>query len=284
MFRNWTFGRKLAIGFAATLLLALAIGGIGIYGLRAVVSAKDHVIDVNAHGLIDAESLRASAEAKAGASRGFLLVRDEAFVARMREARAAFLDTLSRVKQSAESPELRRLADEIEQAEADHERAVDEVIALRRTDVPLESVARTFEDKVVPTRVRLDGSLRALVSLEERQLQDNKQAASDAASAATTLVTVIGIVSTLFSVVLAYVLTRLLSQQIGGAVQHVQSSSAELQAAANQQAAGSKEQSTAMNEISTTISELLATTQADRRERPARDADRRADRDLRAVR
>jgi methyl-accepting chemotaxis protein len=260
MFRNWTFGGKVAIGFTATLLLALAIGGVGIYGLRAVVSAKDHVIDVNAQRLVDAESLRASAEAKAGAARGFLLSRDDQFIARMREARTKFSETLSRVKQDAESPDLRRLADEIERAEADHQRAMDEVIARRRTDAPVESIVRAFEEQVIPKRDQLDTSLRSLVSREERQLQDNKQAATDAASTATTLVTVIAVVSTLVSAVIAYFLTRLLSQQIGGAVQHVQSSSAELQAAANQQAVGSKEQSTAMNEISTTISELLVTT------------------------
>ena len=58
---------------------------------------------------------------------------------------------------------------------------------------------------------------------------------------------------------IAFFLTRALTRQIGTAVGHVQSSSAELQAAANQQATGAKEQATAMSEITTTISELLAT-------------------------
>jgi methyl-accepting chemotaxis protein len=58
---------------------------------------------------------------------------------------------------------------------------------------------------------------------------------------------------------LAVLLSRTLGRQIGAAVGHVQSSSAELQAAASQQASGAKEQAGAMSEISTTISELVAT-------------------------
>ena len=50
-----------------------------------------------------------------------------------------------------------------------------------------------------------------------------------------------------------------LTNRIGTAVGLVQSSSAELQAAANQQATSAKEQSSAMNEIATTIRELIAT-------------------------
>ncbi len=67
----------------------------------------------------------------------------------------------------------------------------------------------------------------------------------------------------LFGVVLVALagtlISRSLASQIGAAVHHIQTSSAELQSAANQQATGAKEQATAMNEISTTISELLAT-------------------------
>ncbi|WP_406850231.1 methyl-accepting chemotaxis protein, partial [Chromobacterium phragmitis] len=54
-------------------------------------------------------------------------------------------------------------------------------------------------------------------------------------------------------------ITRSLTERLGAAVGHVQSSSAELQAAATQQASGAREQASAMSEISTTISELGVT-------------------------
>jgi methyl-accepting chemotaxis protein len=63
----------------------------------------------------------------------------------------------------------------------------------------------------------------------------------------------------LFVAIAGTLISRSLAAQIGAAVHHIQTSSAELQSAANQQATGAKEQASAMSEISTTISELLAT-------------------------
>lgn len=68
-----------------------------------------------------------------------------------------------------------------------------------------------------------------------------------------------GIVGAIAVAAVGWLITRSLTRQIGTAVQHVQSSAAELQAAANQQATGLREQATAMSEITTTITELLVT-------------------------
>ena len=62
-----------------------------------------------------------------------------------------------------------------------------------------------------------------------------------------------------FTILIGWLIVRSLTNQVGSAVRHIQSSSTELQAAANQQASGSREQATAMQEIATTINELLAT-------------------------
>jgi methyl-accepting chemotaxis protein len=58
---------------------------------------------------------------------------------------------------------------------------------------------------------------------------------------------------------IAWRLNRDLRREVGAAVGHIQSSSAELEAAAAQQASGGRDQASAMNEITTTISELLIT-------------------------
>jgi methyl-accepting chemotaxis protein len=57
----------------------------------------------------------------------------------------------------------------------------------------------------------------------------------------------------------AFVLARALSRQIGTAVGLIQSSSAELQAGATQQSTAATQQTTAISEITTTITELLVT-------------------------
>jgi methyl-accepting chemotaxis protein len=58
---------------------------------------------------------------------------------------------------------------------------------------------------------------------------------------------------------IAWRLNRDLRREVGAAVGHIQSSSAELEAAATLQVSGGREQASAMSEITTTISELLIT-------------------------
>ncbi len=259
MTRHWTFGQRIGAGFAVTVVLAVVIGGIAVYALRTVVASKDRVINVNAQLLVGAQEIRFFREEKAGEARGFLLTRDERFAAGMRDARSRFAQAVDRLRQNVPTEEGRRQLETIASAEEEHQRAIEQVIALRRTDASIDAVSRAFDTQVGPSREQLDNAIQSFVSREQQLLREAEEASTNTASAATTAVTVITVVLVVGAIVTAFVLTRLLGRQIGTAVGQVQSSSSELQAAANQQATGAKEQATAMNEISTTISELLAT-------------------------
>src|SRR3990170_8279395 len=100
MTRHWTFGQRIGAGFGVTVLLALAMGGIAVYALRTVVTTKDHLIDVNARLLTDAQELVAWRETKGSELRGFLLTRDDRFLTGMRAARARFAEVAERMRQN----------------------------------------------------------------------------------------------------------------------------------------------------------------------------------------
>jgi methyl-accepting chemotaxis protein len=259
MNQHWTFGQRIGAGFALIVVLAVVIGGIAVYALRTVVESKDRVINVNAQLLVGAQEIQFFREEKASEARGFLLTRDERFLTGMREARSRFTQAVDRLRQNVPTEEGRRMLEGIVRFEEDHQRALEQVIALRRTDAPIDAVSRAFDAQVTSPRDQLDTAIRSFLTREQDLLQQAVQASTNTASFATTLVSVITVVLVVGAIVAAVVLTRLLGRQIGTAVGQVQSSSSELQAAANQQATGAKEQATAMNEISTTISELLAT-------------------------
>ena len=259
MARSRTFGQKIAAGFAAVVTLSMLISAISVYALKTVVASKDRVIEVNAQNLIDAEKLRGAAERKGGAARGYLLTREDRFLEQMRSARADVAATITRLKAVANTDEDKRLVEQVERAEAEHQTAIDDVISVRKTDAAIDAVSRAFDSEVLPKREALDQAVSAYASLEERLLDEGKKSATDIASSATTAVGIFSLAALLLAIGIALVLARTLSRQIGSAVQHVQSSSSELQTAANQQATGAKEQATAMSEITTTISELLTT-------------------------
>lgn len=259
MAHSWTFGQKIGAGLGAMVALSVLIAAIGAYALGAVVERKDRVIEVYAQNLIDAEVLRGLANHKVIESRAFLLTQEDRFLEQMQAARAEFIRMLRGLGARAEGEEDRRLLTRIEQDEAAHQAALDRVIALRRTGIEPATVSQGFEDEVIPRRRQLDQSLNAFSELHRGFLEAGKGGATAAASTATSMVVLVSSAALLFAAVLAFLLTRGLSSQIGLAVQRVRSSSSELQSAAHQQTTGAKQQSTSMNEITTTVTELLAT-------------------------
>lgn len=245
--------------FALLVALAIVMGLVAFLALRTVVSSKDRVIDIDAQLLIGAQHLHALRESKGSSAREFLLTRDEQALGTMQQARADVVMVLAQLKRNVSDEDGQRLVEAIIEAETANQRAIDDVVALRRTNVSLDEVVRAFENRIDPTRDRLDAAIRTFVSREEQRLQGAKQASTETASLATMVVAVLVAIVLLCAIATGVVLTKTLGRQIGTAVGQVQSSSAELQAAATQQATGAKEQATAMSEIATTISELLAT-------------------------
>ncbi|MEV4516952.1 methyl-accepting chemotaxis protein [Dactylosporangium sp. NPDC049525] len=260
MKRQWTFGRKLAAGFAVVVLLTLVTGGVTVGALDTVVSGKDHVIDIGVQGLVEAQQLRVAVEEKSSASRGFLLTGDDKFRAEIVAARAEFSRAVQQLRDVADSQRERDLLNLAVQAEQGHQNALEEVLTLRQdSTVTAQRIADAFEDDVVPQREALNQHIDALAALLRQDLMDQRDAASNTAQVATVVVIVIAVVALALGIGIAILLTRALGRQVAGAVGHIQSSSAQLEAAASQQATGAREQATAMSEINTTIEELLIT-------------------------
>ena len=259
MTNTWTFGQKIAAGFAVIVALAIATGGVATYALRTVVSEKDRVLAVNAQNLIDAEKVRAASEHESAGVRAYLLTGDDRLLQQVSEARSELASTIARLRSHVVTDEGRRIVDEIEKSESGHQAAQEQVFALRRGKASPEAVASAWERDVMPRRAELSPLIAEFVDREEKMLADAQRSSTEKARAATNLMFAILVVAVLFATGIGVALTRSLTRQIAAAIQHIQNSSTELQAAANQQATGAKEQAMAMTEITTTINELLVT-------------------------
>jgi methyl-accepting chemotaxis protein len=256
---RWTFGQKLAVGFGAVVLLAIAVTAIAVYALRNVVASKDHVISVNAQNLVDAAKLQASTARKSAASRAYLISGYPEFLAQARSERQEFQDILARLRSRIYTDEGRRLVREIDRYEAEHDAVMEKSHSLRQNNASPERLSQFMLQEIAPTRNRLDSAVDRFAQWEEQLLTAGKADSTAAAQAAQNLVIVIAVAAVLLAAFIAFFLSRLLTRQLASAVQDIQSSSAELQTTATQQATGAREQATSMNEITTTMSELLAT-------------------------
>jgi len=255
----WTFGRKIAAGFMLAFLLLLGIGTVAYRSITSLMNVNrltTHTYKV----LEDVTGVLSLVKDAETGQRGYVITGDDTFLDPYQAGIAGIPSVIKDLRQltSDNARQQERIA-EAEPLIAAKLAELKQTIDIRRKGNLEESsrIVRAGEGKRT-----MDNLRRILDQMDHEERDLLKQRADEVAAAASGAKSTIvfGTLLCLLVVTAAgLVITRSLSGQIGAAVQHVQSSSAELQSAANQQASGAKESSTAMTEITTTISELLAT-------------------------
>jgi methyl-accepting chemotaxis protein len=255
----WTFGRKIAAGFALAFLLLLGIGAVAYRSIGSLTNVSQLV--THTHQVLEhvAEVLSLLKDAETG-QRGYIITGDENFLEPYQTGITGVHTLVKELRElTADNQNQQKRIDQIEPLIAAKLDELKQTIDLRRKGNFEEAtkIVRGGEGKRTMDSLRL---VLAQMDREERDLL--KQRADEVgatASGAKSTIIFGTMFCLLFVMATGFLITRSLSGQIAAAVRHVQSSSAELQSAANQQASGAKESSTAMTEITTTISELLAT-------------------------
>jgi methyl-accepting chemotaxis protein len=254
----WTFGRRIVVGFMIPCLLLVGIGAVAYRSISSLTTTNHlvaHTQQVLEH---IAEVLSLLKDAETG-QRGYVIAGDEAFLDPYQSGVGGIPNVVKDLRRlTADNPNQQTRLDQAEPLIAAKLAELKQTIELRRKGNLEETVKviRAGEGKKQMDDLR--AVLGQMENEEREQLKLRTQEVEASASGAKSTI-VLGTVFCLFFVAAtAFFITRSLSGQIGSAVRHMQSSSAELQSAASQQASGAKESSTAMNEINTTISELQA--------------------------
>ena len=259
MNKHWTFGRKLAFGFSISALFLIIVGAVGYWSTYALIDTSYSVTRSNKVTAQIATYLSNLKDAETG-QRGYLLTGDSAYLEPYAAAAKAAPKLLGDLRALTLDRQIQqRRIDQIDTITAAKFTELKRTIDLRKDGHADEALKIVLSNE----GKSLMDELRKIVdqmNQDERELLD-KRAAEAEATAATAKFTIVGgtLVCLLFVSVTGFMIARSLATQLGAAVGHVQSSSAELQAAATQQASGAKEQAGAMTEISTTISELGVT-------------------------
>jgi len=259
MNKNWTFGRKLAFGFAVSSTFLVAIGIAGYWSITVLIATAGsvtHTQRVLEHvvGLVSQMK-----DAETG-QRGYLLTGDPAYLEPFQSALSGAPQVLSELRTlTVDNPAQQARINQADGLVASKFNELKRTIELRKNGHADEAmkIVLSGEGK------KIMDALRAVcdqIGHEERELLSKREADASATSS-NAKSTIVGgtLLCLLFVVGAGYTIARSLTDRLGLAVGHVQSSSAELQAAATQQASGAREQANAMSEISTTISELGVT-------------------------
>lgn len=259
MSRNSTFSFRMALSFAAVVALTVAAALVGTYAMSRVVSAKDHVIEVNARSVASAEQLGAALFRRSAALRGYILTGSPEFLDRIEASQSDFAVTVSSLQRLLQDPTARDDVDQIQRADLQYQAEIQHMVQMKQSGVPTPQIIVYMTSTAQSSRARSETLVSNFATLEHRQLDEGQRTATQLADFYRTIVIVITGLVIVAALLLGGLLNRVLTGQIGSAVQDIQSSAAELQTTATEQATGAREQATAMSEITTTMNELLAT-------------------------
>jgi CHASE3 domain sensor protein len=259
MLRSWTFGKKIAAGFAISSILLITIGIVAYLSISSLITMSYSV--AHTHKIMEEISnvLSAFKDAETG-QRGYIITANESYLEPYNNALESAPKLMKELRElTADSPEEVKHLDKVELLATEKFAELKRTIDLRRSGMQEQAVKLIMSDV---GKKYMDGIRHEFEQMEynanELLKQRAKEAESTVAQAKSTII--FGtLICLLFVSCAGYFITHSLSGQIGSAVGRVQSSSAELQTAALQQASGAKEHATAMGEISTTINELVAT-------------------------
>ena len=259
MNRSWTFGKKIAVGFALSFVLMAMIGLLAFRSINTLSNTSQVV--AHTHLVLErlADVLNVLQDAEIG-GRGYIITGDDSFLQPYQNAETKILTVVKdlRVLIADNPAQQKRLtqAEPIIAAKMALTKRYIEMRKARETETVIKLVQAGEGQKLMDELRQIFGAMEQ----EERSLLKQRAAEVEAAVNNSTVSITLGTLMCLLIVSAAgIIITRSLTSQIGTAVQHMQSSSSELQVASNQQTMGSREQSTAMKEITTTMNELLVT-------------------------
>src|SRR6185312_3557119 len=231
MARTYSFNQKILAGFAAVVALAVLVGVVAVYALRSVAASKDHVITVNAINVADAARLDGATDRQVAAFRGFLLSGQQNLLDQADTAQRDVDASLQQLQSRVDNDQARQMIGGIVVAEAAYVAAQQQVVRVRQAAASGQQATALFESAALPKRDALGGLVSAFAAREQQLMQSETAASNQAASTAVTEVAVLALFAVALALLLALLLARGLTRQVGEAVQHVQSSSSELQAA-----------------------------------------------------
>lgn len=255
----WSFGRKIAAGFGLAAALVVAVG---IISYRSVTGLTDISYTVtHTHVVLEhlASVLSYCKDAETG-QRGYIITGYDDYLEPYQTALTRLPETLKELRAltTGDATQQARL-DQVDTLVASKFAELKHTIDMRRTqgaDFTIKYIQQGEGKKV------MDDLRHVLDQMEQEEREALHQRGEEVESTASRTRATINIgtfLCLLLTTAAGVWISRSLTNQIGTAVHHVRSSSAQLQSSATQQLTGAKESATAMSEITTTISELLAT-------------------------
>jgi len=209
MRRPWSFARRIAVGFIASLVVALAIAGVTVLAVRSVFTGGEQLNRSRAEHVVAVERLRRFYSEKLAAQRGQELTANDFFLVEAIIARKRFLEVLEELRShAAEGEEARTLA-EVAEVERLHQEAQERRLEASKQGASHQAMHALFL-QVTEARERTEEALARLAWLTMHRQEVGTALANEADRRALVLLLVVATLGLLVAMGLAWVLTRAL--------------------------------------------------------------------------
>jgi CHASE3 domain sensor protein len=254
-----TVGQRIAVGYAAVLVLLAVVGGVGMYALPRTAATFQSVVRQQQQSF---EALRAGERTTAAVANflRYLLTADVSFLRTMEDRLSSGRQAITAARDASTTPESKSGWEEVLSLLALLEQGQSAAISAKAAGRDAEAL-RIRAERVAPAREKLTALVDRLVGAEQARSGEAARSAVEEATRASWAIIIVGGLALLSGVFIAWGLTRSITGPVSQALETLASASSEILAATTQQAAGATEEATAVQETSTTVDEVKQTAQ-----------------------
>ena len=256
---NQTFTQRIAYSFALLCALTLVTAILGTYALVHVTESKDRIQNVNNYAANSAQQLQTEVYKQSAAIRGSILTQLPVFSTALMDSKDTVKALEIRLSRLVDDEEGRQRLAGVEAATNSFDARLSEIQAMQQRGTTQAEQTNYMISTAMPQRLALEKEVDEFSKYEQAETDTARKTSTESAELYRNLLLVFAALVVLAAVLLAYLLNRALTGEVGTAVQEIQASAAQLGSTATEQATGAREQATAMSEITTTMTELLTT-------------------------
>jgi methyl-accepting chemotaxis protein len=255
-----TVGTRVILGFGVMVLLMVALAGVGVSQLGTLNDEVTSVANERVPRLTISYRWIAALLQTSRHMHNLLVVDKQDFPAELshiqerKRERKECMEQLSKlVSNSEEKAALDRLIESRTRYLPDE----DEFLKLAEAGDLAQAKAVLLQRAGPRQHANID-ALNKLIDIELAMVKQQELKSAEVHKRGMTLLVSLSIGILALAAILSFLISSGITSQIAAAIQHIQSSSTELQAAATQQVSGAKGQVTASTEVATTVKELVS--------------------------
>ncbi|ANY66747.1 chemotaxis protein [Paenibacillus sp. BIHB 4019] len=205
--------KKLITGFAAVLLLTLAVGMISWFQFTALDKAYQNLLSDRVQKILWVNELKQHSTDQSNRVGGYIITRNSLQLDKYEEDRMLFAKTMKLLEASIENPVSIELAAKLKQLEAEYKTVSQEMIAAKEQD-NMDEVVTLVETKGSPIAEQLIETADQLVDFQQSQLSEGQATLTKEVGEVQSIIMTTIVVAMVLGIALAVLIGQIIARPV----------------------------------------------------------------------